>query len=255
MTDSTRHKSRFQKLVTALRNTRVVNTGVLFEYWEIEHLRRLLPHLGVDCVFDVGANVGQYGRMLRERVGYTGRIVSFEPYPEAAGKLAAAAAGDPSWAVREEAIAAEDGSQVFNVMAESQFNSLGVPRHDEVDLFESQNSVTSSIEVRTRSLDSVFAELKAEFGFERPFLKLDTQGFDVTIIEAANASLGEFVGLQSELAVRKIYEQSVDYREALRLYERLGFTLSALVPNNAGHFPVMVETDCIMVRTDLIANV
>lgn len=60
--------------------------------------------------------------------------------------------------------------------------------------------------------------------------------------------MGRFVGLQSELAIRKLYASSTDYREALSYYESLGFSLSAFVPNNAGHFPLMIETDCIMIR-------
>ena len=52
--------------------------------------------------------------------------------------------------------------------------------------------------------------------------------------------------------MKKIYESSVDYREALTFYEKCGFSLSALVPNNAGFFPRLIEVDCIMMRTDLI---
>jgi hypothetical protein len=47
--------------------------------FEEEHLRRFLRHFEVDCVFDVGANSGQYATMVRERAGYLGPIVSFEP--------------------------------------------------------------------------------------------------------------------------------------------------------------------------------
>lgn len=61
-----------------------------------------------------------------------------------------------------------------------------------------------------------------------------------------------FVGLQSELAVANLYDSSVDFREALTVYQELGFTLTALVPNNAGHFPRLLEVDCIMIRNDLI---
>jgi hypothetical protein len=44
----------------------------------------------------------------------------------------------------------------------------------------------------------------------------------------------------------------VDFRSAITLYEECGFHLSAFVPNNVGHFPQLIETDCIMVRDDLI---
>jgi hypothetical protein len=37
-----------------------------------------------------------------------------------------------------------------------------------------------------------------------------------------------------------------DYRVALDFYQAAGFELSAFVPNNFGHFPELVEMDCIM---------
>jgi hypothetical protein len=58
--------------------------------------------------------------------------------------------------------------------------------------------------------------------------------------------MADFVGLQSEMGIRGIYEGSPNYREMLDFYESKGFVLSAFVPNNEGHFPDLVEIDCIM---------
>jgi FkbM family methyltransferase len=215
---------------------------------EREHLRRLLPHLGIDCVFDVGANAGQYATMLRKEVGYRGRIISFEPIPRLAAEVRALAARDPLWTIEEVALDEADGTAVFNVMAADQFSTLGTPKHDEVALFKTMNVTQERIEVRKESLATAFARLKAQYGFSRPFLKMDTQGFDVRIALGGRSVIANFLGLQSELAIKRLYEESVDFREAITAYESLGFELSALVPNNAGHFPTLVEIDCIMTR-------
>jgi hypothetical protein len=137
-------------------------------------------------------------------------------------------------------------------MAESQFSSLSNPSHDQVSLLSQLNRIERTVLVPTESLPTAFRRLQRKHGFKRPFLKLDTQGFDVEIVRHGKEVLPNFVGLQSELSIKKIYEHSVNYSEAIKVYDDLGFTLSAFVPNNAGHFPLLIETDCIMVRTELL---
>ncbi|MCB0939727.1 MAG: FkbM family methyltransferase [Mycobacterium sp.] len=224
----------------------------MYELWEVDHLQQLFKYFDVDCVFDVGANAGQYATMLREKVGYKGLVVSFEPDPVVAAELARKAEGQHRWVVEDLAISTEDGTAQFNVMKESEFSSLSAPRHDEVDLFRELNQVCTTVTVRTENLATTVGRLRGQFGFSRPFLKLDTQGFDTQIVCAAPQAVRTFVGLQSELAIKKLYTDSVDFREAITVYEECGFELSALVPNNAGHFPRLIEVDCIMVRADLL---
>ncbi len=230
---------------------RVVRDADLHRVWEEQHLRRLLADLGVDCVLDIGANHGQYAEMLRNQVGYGGRIVSFEPIRTAASVIRVKSSNDPLWTVEELAICPTSGVHTFNIMACDEFSSLSRPRHDDVGLFRTRNEVLHSVDVATQTLDEVYGRLADEYGFFRPFLKLDTQGMDVEIVRSGASVMRNFVGMQSELSVRAVYESSVDYRRALSVYEELGFTLSAFVPNNAGHYPILVETDCIMIRSDL----
>ncbi|MDP3737769.1 MAG: FkbM family methyltransferase [Hyphomonadaceae bacterium] len=221
---------------------------------EQAHLKKLFNHFDVDCVFDVGANTGQYATMLRRQAGYKGRIVSFEPIPEAAGQVRRKAARDPLWTVEELALADVSEQRAFNIMASSEFSSLSAPRTDEVSRFDQLNRTERTILVQTRTLAEVFPRLQAEYGFKRPFLKMDTQGFDLKVLNGAEPVLSKFVGFQSELSIRRLYQDAVDFREALTFYQSLGFDLSALVPNNGGHFPALIEIDCIMIRRDLVAG-
>ena len=239
-------------LLRSLRATRLVDTSQLHTVPEKAHLGRLLPLLGVDCVFDVGANEGQYATMLRRGARYEGQIVSFEPAPEPAAVLTRRAGPDPRWRVERLAIASRPGPQTFNIMRSSAFSSLSAPLHEDVTIFRNQNVAVQQIVVDADTLGNVYARLKRELGFKAPFLKLDTQGLDVDIVTSGRDIMHEFVGLQSELSMRRIYEHSVDFRQAISLYQELGFELSALVPNNSGCFPLLVEMDCIMVRSDLL---
>lgn len=243
-----------RKLFYKAKSLRICDVRMLHEVIEPLHLGRLLSHYKVDCVYDVGANSGQYASMLREKAGYRGLIVSFEPIPEMAAKIRKRAHGDSKWLVEEVAISERSGVANFNIMWGSQFSSLSNPRHDESSRFVDVNRVTKTIEVQTESLDSVYDRLRKEHSFSRPFLKMDTQGFDVAIVQGSKTALSSFVGLQSELAVKKLYSSSVDFREAIACYQNSGFELSALIPNNTGQFPELIEFDCIMVRRDLIKS-
>lgn len=63
---------------------------------ELQHLRKLLTLLKVNCVLDVGANQGQFATELR-RIGYHGRLVSFEPVSSVYAILQKAFSGDTQW--------------------------------------------------------------------------------------------------------------------------------------------------------------
>jgi len=45
--------------------------------------KRLLEYYRVTMVLDVGANIGQYGKQLRDELNFQGKIVSFEPLSSA----------------------------------------------------------------------------------------------------------------------------------------------------------------------------
>jgi FkbM family methyltransferase len=229
----------------------VVYRGKVAPIFERDHLEQFLRHFEVDCVFDVGANAGQYARMLRTEIGYQGSIVSFEPIPELAGQLREQARTQNGWFVEELALDEQEGQASFNVLAGNQFSSLHTVSEEGSDLFRKQTQLTRQIDVRTSTLALQLQKYRQELGFKRPFLKMDTQGHDVAVANGAGKQLKQFVGLQSELAIKRLYDDSPSFQEALEFYRERGFELSALVPNNFGHFPRLLEIDCIMYRADL----
>lgn len=216
--------------------------------FEWEHLRRFFPHFAVDCVFDVGANAGQYATMLRRQVGYTGPIISYEPIPEVAAKLRAVAASDDSWIVQELALDETTGRADLNVFAGTGFSSLHPISELGRRQFPKHAQLMRRIEIRTATLADELPRYQAKLGFKRPYLKLDTQGHDLRVASGAGDRLRDFVGLQSELAIQRLYEDAPRFDEALQFYRERGFELSAFVPNNLGHFPRLLEIDCIMFR-------
>lgn len=228
--------------------------GRVHQYPEVRALKRFLSAFAVDCVFDVGANYGQYATMLRKDVGFGGTILSFEPNPEVFAALARKAAGDRRWHVFNMALSDFDGTASFNIMAAHQFSSLEKPAEGLDEVFVERNKVERTVEMQCRRLDGMLAELQAAHGFARPFLKMDTQGHDRSVCEGAGGVLAQMLGVQSELAVRPLYDGATDYRGMIDWLGERGFVPSAIFANNKGHFPLLVEMDGIFVRGDLVAE-
>jgi FkbM family methyltransferase len=212
---------------------------------EPEQLSRFLKAFKVDCVFDVGANAGQYALRLR-KLGYSGQIISFEPNPQLAETLNHLSSRDAKWHFEPSALDSVERTAEFNVMGESQLSSLHSPTQDGSDRYGEAFDVTQKVTLRTQTLAKVFPVLQGRFGFQRPFLKMDTQGHDLAVAEGAGDVLTRFVGLQSELALSPLYEDSANYARTIDFYRSKGFALSGLIPNNEGNFPDLLETDCLM---------
>lgn len=222
--------------------------GQYYRIPEIRHLRQAIKTLDIDCIFDVGANEGQYARMLRRWVGFRGRIVSFEPNPAVLEKLQKAAHRDSLWTVEPVALSSKDGTLSFNATNDSQFGSIEQPIESETSYLQSHLAVTQTIEVECRTLTSEFERLHAQFGFQRPMLKMDTQGHDLSVFRSGTSVVDKFVMLQSELSFFPFYQQVPLYDETIKEYEGHGFALSAVFPNNRGSFPILREMDCLMVN-------
>ncbi len=217
---------------------------------EEHHLGRFLSHFRVDCVFDVGANRGQYRDVLRKRIGYKGLIISYEPLPAGIGEMQKkkAAESDDIWFIEPIALDEVAGEVEFNEMSSDQFSSFHIPSHEEISKFSQQNVVKNRLKIHSGTLADQLSKYHGILKFDRPFLKMDTQGHELSVFKGAGDRYKEFVGLQSELSMRKLYNDSLDYYEVINFYKSRGFELTALVPNNQGHFPDLVELDCIMYR-------
>ncbi len=220
-----------------------------------EHLRRILQTFEIDCVLDVGANTGQYRDFLRDQVGYEGTIVSFEPIPDLVEILRSRASQDRKWFIEGCALGAASGQATFNVMVNTQFSSFLDPDHSMAESLYGQNEVAQTIAVEVKTIDGVIPALKDRLGIKRPYLKLDTQGFDLEVLRGTREQLKTIPALQTEISIKTIYHNMPNYFEAITALESLGFGISGIFPIHPElQFPEAIEFDCIMVNKALVSR-
>lgn len=197
------------------------------ENTEAGQLRLLFETYGVTVVLDVGANEGQYAMAVRN-AGFSGRVVSFEPLSSAHGILTVNAAGDDDWLVADRcAIGAENGEVRINVAGNSASSSLLAMRDRHASAAPESRYVSSET-VPLRTLDSVaHAYLEAS---SRPFLKIDTQGYEDHVLDGAADLLARCVGVQLELSTLPLYTGQALYDKLIRRMTDAGFSIRAIWP-------------------------
>lgn len=197
---------------------------------EVGRLSTMLASHGVNLVFDIGANVGQFAHALRN-AGYQERIVSFEPLSTAREQLVKASRGDVSWAVAPcAAIGSEDGEVDLNIAGNSVSSSI-------LEMLDSHVSAApASIyvggeRVPLRRLDTLAPDYLRQNSV--PFLKIDTQGYEDRVLSGATSVLETTAGLQMELSLVPLYKGQQLFRTFMDKLDAKGFDLWAISPGFA----------------------
>lgn len=212
------------------------------------HLVNLFKRLDINCVLDVGANKGQYGLTLRLN-GYEGNIISFEPIEENYIHLNRRCKKDPRWYAYNVALGSCEKTQIINVTESSDFSSFLSPNTYAESQFGDEVRVVRTEVVHIKRLDSIIEDIKKDLGISRFFLKTDTQGYDLEVLDGASNYCDEILGMQSELSLIPIYEGMRGFTESLTEFHSRGFEITGLFPVTRDVRTLrVIECDCIMIR-------
>lgn len=186
----------------------------------------LLREHSINLLFDVGANEGQYAQLMRT-LGFTGRIVSFEPLSSAFALLASHAQADKNWQAVQMAIGDYDGDVEINIAANSQSSSIlaMLPSHVQA---APDSSYIGKEKVPIARIDSIARQYYREG--DNLFLKVDTQGFERKVIEGASATLELIRGIQLEMSLVALYQGEDTFMDMIAWLQHKGYELHSLEP-------------------------
>ncbi|WP_203336332.1 FkbM family methyltransferase [Nocardioides limicola] len=208
--------------------------------------QKLLQARGVDVVLDVGAATGAYAGELRE-FGYRGRIVSFEPMSAPFAELVARAAVDESWDARQIGLGDTAGEATINIASNSTSSSL-LPMLDAHREAAPWVDYVGTETITVARLDDVIDQVAP--GAERPFLKIDTQGFERAVLSGAPETVARCVGLQLELSFVPLYEGGPLVDEMISWAYQSGFTLAVVEQGYAAPTGEILQMDGIFLRPE-----
>ena len=187
----------------------------------------LLDIYGVQVVLDVGANTGQFSEKLRE-TGYHGRIVSFEPLPDAFEVIKAKAMRDRwGWAVHNFALGFREERTMIHVAGNSYSSSI-LPMLSRHEQSAPHSRYVRDVEIEVKTLDSIF---QPEWRSNRDvFMKVDTQGFEKQVLDGAANSLPFIDTIQLEMSLSPLYDGELPFEDMYGLIREKGYRLVAIEP-------------------------
>jgi FkbM family methyltransferase len=211
------------------------------EFWNnpLLHIKALTRDRGVRAVLDVGAHEGKFSR---EMLRYFPHAVShaFEPTPATFGRLKERLEGFGRRAVlNQKLVGAAVERRNFNLCEHSDMNSALPGCHHWGD---SQGSIV----VEQTSLDAYLAEVGLE---TVDVIKIDTQGYDLQVLEGASNLLSRKGGrvFVIEVLFVELYEGQCYFEEVYRFMKSHGYQLRALVNPHYGQADSMQFCDAIFV--------
>ncbi|MET0449015.1 MAG: FkbM family methyltransferase [Aeromicrobium sp.] len=206
----------------------------------------MLTKHGVDLVLDVGAADGGYGTSLRS-FGYTGTIVSFEPQASVFGRLSAHVADDPRWTARHLALGTEPGEVTMNIASNSTSSSI-LPMLDSHIAAEPSVTYVGTETVTVSRLDDETHDLLV--AHRRPFLKIDTQGFERDVLAGGSATVDACVGLQLELSLVPLYGGGMLIDEAIGWAYAQGFRMVGTEQGHTAPTGEILQIDGVFMRAE-----
>ncbi len=207
-----------------------------------------LDSFNIDLVFDIGANTGQFASELRS-IGFGGRIVSFEPLPDAYQKIVENAAQDELWDVHVQgAIGDVDGEIEINIAGNSVSSSV-LPMLELHSDNAKGSAYTGKVKVPVSRLDTITEQYLS--GSEKYFIKIDTQGFEWQVLDGAPEAIANAQGILCELSLVHLYEGQRLWMDMIERLNSEGFTLWAIQKGfTSPHDGRTLQIDAIFFRTD-----
>ena len=183
----------------------------------IEH-GELLRSLGCDLLLDVGANRGQFSLIARLVHPHL-PIHAFEPQPGEAAVYRRLFGADPLVTLHELALGEQLGEADLHISRRRDSSSLLPIGELQARLFPSTEEVGTH-RVQVVSLDSLTARWPTA---SRVLLKLDVQGFELSVLRGARQALRQCSHVYAECSQVPLYTGQALYPEVAAFLAEEGF--------------------------------
>lgn len=209
------------------------------------HRRSFAPPVLVD----IGARGGLQTKWRVYRRLAPLRAIMVEADPDEVGKLQQT---DPQSTVVAAALGEQAGAATLYVTSEPGCSSLLRPTAEARALpsIGYRLGIVRTVELVLSRGDAVFQR----DGLPQPdFLKLDTQGTELSILKGFGALLDRVIGIEIECEFQRLYENQPLVTDVVAFLQARGFALMAMRPNGVGEDGIL-DTNAYFVRKQALLD-
>lgn len=168
----------------------------------------------VNCVIDVGANVGQFGVDIR-RHGFKGEIVSFEPVAETFDSLLRTIKNRQPWKAIQLGLGSRESELTMNISRNDGLSSslldmknIHISNFPDSEMISNQKVQISCLDIQLNKLAIDPRSI---------LLKIDVQGYEAEVLKGASESLTKIPLCYLEVSLQPLYEGELTLLPILNL--------------------------------------
>lgn len=199
-------------------------------FYEQSTVNMILRNLHASETFvDVGANNGYFSMLASKVVGSEGKVMAFEPNPEAYQRLLRNSALNSckNLVAHNIALGAIPSAGKLKIDNINDGGSYVVTRYDHRDVIHDKNAlVEGDQEIRIDTLDNLFpANIKVDM------IKIDAEGYETEILRGSKRVISgnDKLNLIVEYGKASLLRRGLDYDLLLNMLNDFGFTIREIL--------------------------
>lgn len=209
-----------------------------------DYLQWLIRRHQINCVIDVGARQGNFGRLLR-RQGFTGTIFSFEPGDPDFQELRRCSEEDGNWLAFPWVLGANNGRRAIEPAPRASTFSLWSPRPLETRTVAAAEPALTRSTVTERRLASILPDITRSILGPSILLSIDADGWVGPVLDGATGCLERFTAIRLRLRSRT----EPGGMAAMTELSEHGFVLAAAYPAPSRDWRYHGDVDAILLRS------
>lgn len=231
-----------------IRNVRAYEQRAYEQKWAESH--RIFATAKIQTVLDIGANTGQFAKMIVWVCPHLKRLHSFEPLADCQSSLRQALAGDTRHVVHPFGLGDKEETALFNHAEFSPCSSMLAPKTLLTDDHPGAGRIKQET-IKLRTLDGWASEnpLDAEI-----LVKIDVQGFEDRVIVGGVQTLKKARFVIVEVPFFQLYEKQPLFHQIYLMLHELGFAYRGSIGQNIRRDGSVIEADALFENLALSAT-